>query len=110
MTRKLRARLATVCVAALVIVGCAKAPPTLTPEASRAWAARPVVAALGTVQSTAIALNGVVRCDPAPPCRPVLSERNTRTVVTTVVEAVRVIRVAPDGAGATATAALDTLS
>ncbi len=80
----------------LLASGCAKAPPSLTPAGVRDWQANEVVVAIGTLQRTAIALNGVQVCDPTP-CKPLFSDANTRTVIDAVEVALRTIQAAPAG-------------
>lgn len=102
----------TVCVLALT-VGCAKPPLNLPPEVANEWKINEVVIAIGNLQRTAIALNAVQKCDPAPnetQCRPLFSNANTRLTIQIVEGAVRTIEAAPQGWQATANAAVDQLA
>lgn len=93
------------CIAALLFVGCAKAPPTLTTVGARAWQANEAVLALNQLQSAAIGLNAIRICPPEP-CRPSLSATNTRLIIDTTTSARNAIDVAPSGWRAVAQAAL----
>jgi hypothetical protein len=86
-------------------LGCAKAPPTLTPVGARAWQANEAVLAINQLQTAAIGLNKIQVCPPDP-CHPLLSEANTRLVGNTATSARDAIDVAPAGWKATAQAAL----
>lgn len=101
-------RLKVSIVVLLLAVGCAKAPPTLSPAGTQIWQANEAVVALGTLQHVAIELNALKVCaaPPATTCSPVLSDANTRTVVDTVTAALLTIKQVPTGWKATATAAL----
>lgn len=104
---RLRQRSSVALVLALVLSGCAKnAPPTLTPAGIRIWQANEAVVAIGVLQDVAIRLNAIEVCEPAP-CRPLLSDANTRTVVDAVTVALTTIRAVPSGWKATTAAALE---
>ena len=73
----------------LYVVGCAKTPPALTPDAQIAFQATRVVKALDVVRDAAIAAN-----DMAPPK---LTTNDTREVVQWHKTVVQVIQVTPNG-------------
>lgn len=81
---------------ALALAGCTQPPPTLSPAGIRDYRANEAVLAIGTVQAVAISLNGIQVCDPAP-CRPLVSDRNTRRVIDAVEVALKTIQAAPNG-------------
>jgi hypothetical protein len=91
----------TILLALLVMVGCAKAPPDLTPQATLAFQATRVVKALDLVMDTAIAAEAQTP--------KVISTANTRTVVEFHQAAVRTIHAVPGGWKPTVTAALNEL-
>jgi hypothetical protein len=78
-----------------IAFGCASAPP-VSPQGQLVWKANEVVVALGTLQHTAIELNKVQVCEPAP-CRPLLSDKNTGVVVDSVTSTLKVLRGVPSG-------------
>jgi hypothetical protein len=81
----------------MFMAACAgNAPSSLTPAGVKDWQANEVVVAIGTLQRTAIALNGVQVCDPAP-CHALFSDANTRTVIDAVEVALKTIQAAPAG-------------
>ena len=91
---------------------CAKAPanlPSLPPEAQVAYKANEAIVAIGTVQHVAIELNKILICDSAPAatCHPVLSDKNTGSVIDAVRKALLTIQQAPNGWKATVSVALD---
>lgn len=94
-----------------LLAGCAKdAPPSLTPAGVVTWQANEAVVAVGTLQRVAIELNGVKVCQPPPDdakCSPLLSDRNTRTVIDAVAVALNTIKQVPNGWKATALTALE---
>jgi hypothetical protein len=90
----------------LIGVGCASAPPAFTPEGQIVWKAREAQSSLGVIQSTAIALNKVQVCDPAP-CHPLLSDDNTRIVIVAVRDGVKTLQAVPAGWKTTALAVVD---
>ena len=92
-------------IAVVVMAGCAKAPPSLSPAGVRIWQANEGVVALGTVQHTAIELNKIQVCDPA--CHPLVSDRNTGIVVDAVADGLKAIQRVPDGWKATAVVVLE---
>ena len=92
-------------VALVLCVGCAKAPPNLSPTGPRTFQANQAVVALGTVQHAAIELNKVQVCTPAP-CHPLFSDRNTAIVVDNMTTAFNGIRGVPQGWKATALSSL----
>lgn len=95
-----------VLLALLCVAGCAsRAPASLTPAGVKLWQANEAVVAIGTMQRAAIGLNGIEVCEPAP-CRPLLSDRNTRVVVNAVEVGIKTIQVAPTGWKAAADVAL----
>lgn len=98
-----RARLVALVVC--VLVGCAKAPPNLSPSGARAYQANQAVVALGTVQHAAIELNKIQVCNPAP-CHPLFSNKDTAIVVDNVTTALTTMRTVPQGWKATALSAL----
>lgn len=71
------------------LVGCAKVPPDLTPEATTAFKATQVVKALDLLRDTAITANAQQP--------PVLDEDTTRKVVTYHQSAVKIIQASPSG-------------
>jgi hypothetical protein len=75
--------------ALVLIVGCAKAPPTLTPVGKTAWQGIQAIRILDTIRDVAIAANAQ---NP-----PVLSTDTTRKVVTFHKSAVTVIGSTPGG-------------
>lgn len=86
-------------VAALVLtIGCAKAPPSLSPAGVKTYQANQAVLALNLVQTTAINLNATVP--------PLLSEANTRIVGNATTAARASIAKVPDGWRVTTTEAL----
>lgn len=94
---------------AFVVSGCAAhAPGSLSPAGTKIWQADQAAATLGTVQHLAIALNMVQRCatPPSTNCAPVLSDANTRVVVTVVGSALRTLQQVPDGWKVTTSTAL----
>lgn len=93
----------------LVLQGCAKAPPSLSPAGVRDYRANEAVLAIGQVQTAAIGLNGVSVCDPAP-CHPLLSDANTRVVVSAVRAALLTIQQTPAGWKAATNTALDQIA
>ena len=94
----------------LSLSACAsKAPPTLEPGALPIWQANEVQLAFGTLQRTAIGLNGIQRCDPGP-CHPLLSDANTRLVIDGTADVVLTLRSVPSGWKATAMAAVDRIT
>lgn len=97
-----------VLVALVVCVGCAKAPPNLSPVGQRTYQANQAVVALGTVQHAAIELNKIQVCTPAP-CHPLLSDKNTALVVDNMTTAFNGIRGVPSGWKATALTALQSV-
>jgi len=120
MTLRLRERhvmrivlaVVTATILAGITSGCARnRPPELAPPAVTTWQANEVTLAFGTLQRTAISLNGIVRCDQAVPpvCEPLLSDGNTRAVIDVVEDAVLTLRAVPDGWLVTANAALSRL-
>lgn len=92
-------------VVVLLAVGCAKAPPQLPAGDAVLFQANQAVVAIGTVQHAAIELNKVQVCPPAP-CRPLLSDANTRIVIDNVASALTTIKQVPTGWRPTITAAL----
>lgn len=88
---------------------CAKAPPQLPAGDVILFQSRQAVVAIGTVQHAAIELNKIQVCPPAP-CRPLLSDDNTRIVIDTVASGVTAIRAVPTGWRATTTTALTQIS
>lgn len=98
----------TVLLLLLLAASCAKAPASLSPAGIRDYHANEVVVSLGTIQRTAIALNAVQVCEPAP-CHPLFSDRNTRTVIDAVEVSLRTIHAAPAGWKAAAQTALATM-
>lgn len=87
--------------------GCAgHAPPSLSGPGVRDYYANEVTIAIGTVQHAAIDLNKAQVCTPAP-CHPILSNHNTGIVVDAATDALTTIKATPDGALATAVAAID---
>lgn len=89
----------------LLAPACAKQPPNLDPATLKVWQANEAVVAIGTVQHAAIELNRAQICEPAP-CRPILSDTNTRTVINVVESALISIRQVPTGWKATGIEAL----
>ena len=89
-------------------IGCAKAPPSLSPAGARAYYANEAVVALGTLQHAAIALNEIKACNPQP-CTPVpvLSDTNTRKVIDIVTPALKTLKTAPADWQVTANSAID---
>ncbi len=84
-----------------LILGCTKAPPNLTPEATAAFHATRVVKALDLVMDTAIAAEAQTP--------KVLSTANTRRVVEWHNAAVRSIHAVPDGWKPTVLESMDQL-
>lgn len=80
-------------------VGCAKAPPDLTPEASAAFKGTQAVKALDALRDAAVAANAQVP--------PLLSTEVTRTVVLYHQSTVKIVQAAPAGWKAAAMATLD---
>jgi hypothetical protein len=72
-----------------LIVGCAKAPPTLTPVGKTAWQGIQAIRVLDTIRDVAIAANAQTP--------PILSTDTTRKVVTFHKSAVTVIGASPGG-------------
>jgi hypothetical protein len=87
--------------ALVLMLGCAKPPPNLTPEATAAFHATRVVKALDLVMDTAIAAEAQTP--------KVLSTAHTRTVVEFHQMAVRAIHAVPGGWKPTVSAALNEL-
>ena len=85
----------------MLTVGCAKAPPDLTPEASLAFKGTQAVKALDVLRDTAIAAHAQ---DP-----PLLSEDSTRKVVQYHQSAIKMMQAAPLGWAPAAKQALDEL-
>lgn len=93
----------------LCAASCAKAPASLSPAGVRDYKANEIVVSLGTLQRTAIALNAVQVCEPAP-CRPLFSDTNTRTVIDAVEVSLRTIQATPNGWRVAADTALTEIS
>ena len=87
--------------ALVLMLGCAKAPPNLTPQATAAFHATRVVKALDLVRDFAI--------DGEAQTPKVFSTAHTRIVVDFHESAVRIIHAAPDGWKPAVTAALNEL-
>jgi hypothetical protein len=85
-----------IAVALAVGSSCAKAPPSLSPAGVQVWKLNEVVVSVGTIQHAAIELNKVQICEPAP-CRPLLSDQNTRSVIDVVSVTLRTLRAIPQG-------------
>jgi len=95
---------------ALVVTACASnAPPSLTPAGVKIWQANEAVIALGTMQRAAIGLNDIEVCQPEP-CRPLLSDANTRKVIDGVEVGVKTITAVPSGWQIAASTALKEVS
>jgi hypothetical protein len=96
----------------LLVSGCAKAPPTLAPDAVATWQAHEAVLIVANVQRAAIGLNGIQKCDADTPpvCASLVSDHNTKIVGTATSSAIRTIRQYPNGWKATATEALDSIA
>ena len=94
-------KLAIVAFAVILAIGCAKVPPDLTPEASKAFKGAQVVKALDVLRDTAIAAHAQ-----APP---LLSEDATRKVVTYHQSVVKTLQAMPEGWVAFAQKGLDEL-
>ncbi len=93
--------------ALLALSACARnAPISLSPAGVVLWQADAAVVALGTVQTSAIGLNKIQVCNPAP-CHPLLSDNATRGVIDAVTDGVNTIRHVPAGWKGTALATLD---
>lgn len=71
-------------------------PPSLTGPGIIAFQANRIGVPIGTVQHTAIELNKIQVCNPAP-CHPFLSNADTRIVVDAATEAAMVLRATPAG-------------
>lgn len=105
-------------VLALSLVSCARnAPTSLSPNGIRVWQANQVAVTLGTVSHTAIELNKVQVCDPVTTgvstpanCHALLSDNNTRVVITVVEDALNTLKKVPDGWKATGLEALTRIS
>lgn len=104
----MRFRLSAALVAVMLTIGCAgKAPSSLSPVGVRSWEANQAVLTLGQVQKTAIGLNAIQKCSPAPVvCAPLLSNANTGIVVDAVAASVKSIQQAPAGWRSSTTVAL----
>lgn len=80
---------------AIMLSGCAaQAPPSLSPTGVRIYQANQALLVLDMIQRSAIGLNRIQICEPAP-CRPMLSDDDTRQVIDTVAIGVKAIQVAP---------------
>lgn len=100
-------------VLALVLLGCAKPPSTLSPVGARTFQANQAVVAIGMLQRSAIELNKIEVCPtPAtvPACHPFLSDQNTGIVVDNVTTALTAIRGVPLGWKGTIEQALTTIA
>jgi len=90
----------------LLTVSCAgNKPPNLTPDVLPIWQANESIVAIGMFQEATIGLNSIQVCEPLP-CHPLVSDDNTRKVVTGTTSAIRTIRQLPNGWRATSIAAL----
>ena len=99
---------AVLVVCLLTVSACAsRAPVSLSQDGVRVWQADKAVSALGVMQSAAIDLNGIERCDTTGSCVPLLSDGDTATVVEVVGGAVRVIEQVPQGWRAASLLAVD---
>lgn len=90
---------------------CSSNPPpaSLSGPGVIAYQANRVGTALGTVQHAAIELNKLQVCTAPDPCRPVLSDANTKVVVDVVTDAVTTLKATPSGWKPTADQALTTI-
>ena len=95
-----------VCLVALLIVSCAKTPPSLSPTGARYFQADRGVVAIGNIQHVALELNRMQVCSPAP-CHPLLTDANTRIVVDASTDALVTIKAAPQGWKTALAVALD---
>lgn len=94
---------------ALTLSGCAaRAPGSLSPTGQTIWQANQSAVVLGEIQHVSIALNNVQKCatPPATNCAPLLSDGNTRIVVTIVGGALRTLQQIPAGWKSTTQTAL----
>ncbi len=103
----------SILVALLALSACASTG-GLSPKSALITNLNEVVIGVGVIQSSAIALNTTSVCtDPtptAPPkCVPILSDANTRVVVSTVTDLLTTLRTVPAGSKATILKALDVI-
>jgi hypothetical protein len=102
--------LSVVFLLALVACRAPQPPPVITPGTVRAWQANQAVIALGDLQRAAINYHATHRCDDnGLNCVRMLSEANTRVVVSAIVPALERIKAEPSSWKPVGLGALNTI-